>query len=113
MPDKSKRFVTVDGNEVMVFDNNNRDQQTEIRTFYLDTEQKKAELVRSFGFNNKFSQACGSVQKLDDSLYVIGWGWATTDNECMSVIDFSTGEKQMSVTLGNPKNITYRCVYYE
>ena len=76
-------------------------------------EKKKADLVRSFSFNNKFSQACGSAQKLDDSLYVIGWGWATTDNECMSVYDTSTGEELMSVTLDNPQNITYRCVYYE
>ena len=108
-----QHYVTVDGNQFMVFDNNNRDEQTEIRTYVLDMKEKKAELVRSFGFNNKFSQACGSAQKIDDSLYVIGWGWATTDNECMSVIDTSTGEKQLSVTLGDPQNITYRCVYYE
>lgn len=44
---------------------------------------------------------------------VIGWGWATTDAECMSVFDVSTGEKLMNVTLGDPKNITYRCVYYD
>ena len=108
-----QHYVTVDGREFMVFDNNNRDKQTEIRTFVLDMEKKKADLVRSFSFNNKFSQACGSAQKLDDSLYVIGWGWATTDNECMSVYDTSTGEELMSVTLDNPQNITYRCVYYE
>ena len=79
----------------------------------LDTKKKKAKLVRSFGFNNKFSQACGSVQRVKGSLHVIGWGWATTDSECMSVIDFSTGKKLMSVTLDDPQNITYRCVYYK
>lgn len=108
-----QHYVTVDGNSFMVFNNNNRDGQTEIRTYMLDMEKKKAKFVRTYGFSNKFSQACGSVQKLDDRLHVIGWGWATTDNECMSVIDFSTGEKQMSVTLGDPNNITYRCAYYE
>ena len=108
-----QHFVTVDGDAFMVFDNNNRDGQTEIRTYLLDVENKRTELVHSMGFTNKFSQACGSVQKIDDHLYVIGWGWATTDNECMSVLDASTGKKQMSVTLGDPKNITYRCVYYE
>ena len=79
----------------------------------LDMDKKKADPVQSFSFHNKFSQACGSVQKLDDRRYVIGWGWATTDNECMSVYDLLSGEKQMSVTLDEPKNITYRCVYYE
>ena len=108
-----QHYVTVDGNEIMVFDNNNRDKQTEIRSYALDMENKRAKLVRSLGFNNKFSQACGSVQKLNDSIYVIGWGWVTTDNECMPVLDASTGEKLMSVKLGDPKNITYRCVYYE
>ncbi len=87
-----QHYVTVDGNEIMVFDNNNRDKQTEIRSYAMDMENKRAELVRSLSFNNKFSQACGSVQKLNDSMYVIGWGWATTDNECMSVLDASTGE---------------------
>ena len=29
------------------------------------------------------------------------------------VYNFATGKKLMSVTLDNPKNITYRCVYYE
>lgn len=108
-----QHYVTVDGNEIMVFDNNNRDQQTEIRTYVLDLENKKAELVTAMSFNNKFSQACGSVQKVNGSLYVIGWGWATTDNECMSVIDAATGEKLMSVRLKDPQNITYRCVYYD
>ena len=79
----------------------------------LDMDQKRADIVRSFGFHNKFSQACGSAQKLDGDLYVIGWGWATTDAECMSVYDFSGGKELMSISLGDPKNITYRCAYYE
>ena len=79
----------------------------------LDLEKKKVKLVKANSFSNKFSQACGSVQKVDGELYVIGWGWATTDAECMSVYDFSTGEELMHVTLGDPQNITYRCVYYE
>ena len=108
-----QHYVTVNGDEFMVFDNNNRDGQTEIRTYILDVPNRRTELVRSLGFSNKFSEACGSVQKIGDQLYVIGWGWATTDNECMSVLDTSTGNKLMSVTLGDPDNITYRCVYYE
>ena len=123
-----QHYVTVDGNQIMVFDNNNRDKQTEIRTYTVDTANKKVDPVKAFSFSNKFSQACGSVQKVagnqsdgdqsdrDQSardLYVIGWGWATTDAECMSVYDFSTGEELMHVTLGDPQNITYRCVYYE
>ena len=105
--------MTVDGNDIMVFDNNNRDKQTQIRRYHLDIKNKKAKLVDMFGFNNKFSQACGSVQNVKDNTYVIGWGWATTDAECMSVIDFNTGEKKMSVSVGTKNNLTYRCVYYD
>lgn len=108
-----QHYVTVDGSEFTIFDNNNRDGQTEIRTYELDTENKRTNLVKSLSFSNKFSQACGSAQKLSDSLYVIGWGWATTDNECMTVLDASTGKKLMSVTLEDPNNLTYRCVYYD
>ena len=117
LTDKQKtsgqHYVTVDGNKIMAFNNGNRDEQTEIRSYELDFDQKKAKLVRTYGFDNKFSQACGAVQNVKDDIHVIGWGWATTDNECMSVIDFATGEKLMSVKLGNPKDITYRCAYYE
>ena len=108
-----QHYVTVDGNQISVFDNNNRDQQTEIRTYTLDFKHKKVKQVEAHSFSNKFSQACGSAQRLDEGLCVIGWGWATTDAECMSVIDFATGKKLMNVTLGDPQNITYRCVYYE
>ena len=108
-----QHYVTVDGSEFTIFDNNNRDGQTEIRTYELDTENKRTNLVKSLSFSNKFSQACGSAQKLSDSLYVIGWGWATTDNECMTVLDASTGKKLMSVTLEDPNNLTYRCVFYD
>ena len=108
-----QHYVTVNGNEFMAFDNNNRDGQTEIRTYILDVANKRTKLVQSLGFSNKFSEAGGSVQKINDQRYVIGWGWATTDNECMSVLDISTGNKLMSVTLEDPDNITYRCIYYE
>lgn len=108
-----QHYVTVDGNKVTVFNNNNRENQTEARTYLLDVPNKKLNLVESRGFNNKFSQACGSFQNLDNDVIVIGWGWATTDNECMSVFDRMTREKLMSVTLENPQDITYRCVYYE
>lgn len=117
-----QHYVTLDENKITVFDNNNRDKQTEVRSYVLDIPNRKVNLVKSIGFNNKFSQACGSVQMLDNNMYVIGWGWATTDNECMSVYNNSKddrnekkgeNDKVMSVTLDNPKDITYRAVYYD
>lgn len=31
----------------------------------------------------------------------------------MSVVDFATGETLLSVSLRNPVNVTYRCLYFE
>ena len=108
-----QHYVTVDGRSFTVFNNNNRDKETNIITYTLDFENNMAESVDLTGFPDKFSQACGSAQKLDDDLLVIGWGWATTDSECMSVYDLKSDTRIMSVTLDNPQNITYRCVYYD
>ena len=108
-----QHYVTVDGRSFTVFNNNNRDKETNIITYTLDFENNMAESVELTGFPDKFSQACGSAQKLDDDLLVIGWGWATTDSECMSVYDLKSDTRIMSVTLDNPQNITYRCVYYD
>ena len=108
-----QHYVTVDGRSFTVFNNNNRDKETNIITYTLDFENNMAESVELTSFPDKFSQACGSAQKLDDDLLVIGWGWATTDSECMSVYDLKSDTRIMSVTLDNPQNITYRCVYYD
>ena len=77
-------------------------------------EQGRAvETVDAHSFNGKFSRACGSAQRVDGSIYVVSFGAATKDNEYMSVIDFATGEKLLSVTQDDPQNFTYRCVYFE
>lgn len=109
----SQHYVTVDGGYLTVFDNNNHSKQTRIASYALNIAEKKAELARFYSFPGKFSEACGSVQHLPGDVYVIGWGKAMKDNECMSVHDFSTGKKLMSVSLKNPMNFTYRCVYYD
>ena len=64
-------------------------------------------------FNGRFSRACGSVQRATEATYVIGWGAATKDLTCMSVIDGAAGEELLSVSIDDPQNFTYRCVYCE
>lgn len=108
-----QHYVTVDGDYLTVFDNNNRGKMTRIQSYSIDIPGRKLRAVRSYSFPDKFSFACGSVQHLSDDLYVIGWGWATKGNECMSVYDMKQGKKLMSVSLRDPKDITYRCVYFE
>ena len=74
---------------------------------------KTAKTADIHSFNDKFSKACGSAQRVDGDLYVVSFGAATKDPEYMAVIDFATGEQLLSVTLDNPQDFTYRCVYFE
>lgn len=108
-----QHYVTLDGNYIMAFDNNNRNEATRIVCYRVDEDARRLEAFRAFAVGRKFSQACGSVQRVKDELFVIGWGCATKDNDCMSVVDFSTGDTLMKVKLANPQDFTYRCVYYE
>ena len=114
-PEKSscQHYVTVDGNQIMVFDNGNKNELTRVLTWRIDEQGRVVETVDAHSFNGKFSRACGSAQRVDGSIYVVSFGAATKDNEYMSVIDFATGEKLLSVTQDDPQNFTYRCVYYE
>ncbi|MCR4907804.1 MAG: aryl-sulfate sulfotransferase [Lachnospiraceae bacterium] len=108
-----QHYVTLDGNKFMVFDNGNLTKETRIRSYSIDPENHRASLVKTFDVPGKFSAACGSVQQVSDDLYVIGWGFAQNDKVCMSVHNFATGEELMNVSLANPNNFTYRCVYYD
>ncbi len=108
-----QHYVTVDGDYIMVFDNGNRDQATHIRAYRVDPERRTVTAVKTFDVEGKFTSACGSVQRVSDELYVIGWGRSENDADCMSVYDFASGEELLTVTLANPNNFTYRCVYYE
>ncbi len=108
-----QHYVTVDDDYITVFDNGNRDQETHIRSYRIEPDKRSVSVVKTFDVAGKFSQACGSVQHLSDETYVIGWGFAQNDSDCMSVYDFSTVTELMSVNLDNANNFTYRCVYYE
>ena len=108
-----QHYVTLDGGWITVFDNNNLRNATRVTSYAVDVARRQTIAVRTYSFPGKFSYACGAAQHLPGDVFVIGWGWATRDAECMSVYDFSKGKKLMSVTLGNPQNITYRCAYYD
>ena len=108
-----QHYATVDGEYITVFDNGNRTGETHIRSYKIDPDNLKLEAVKTFDVAGKFSSACGNVQHLSNQKYIIGWGMTTLDAVCMSVYDFATGTEEMSVKLANPKNFTYRCVYYD
>ncbi|MBQ6442752.1 MAG: aryl-sulfate sulfotransferase [Lachnospiraceae bacterium] len=108
-----QHYVTWDGNYIMTFDNHNSNQASRVVCYYVDTDAKKLKAFRGYAVGNKFSMACGSAQRVKDELFVIGWGCAAKDADCMSVVDFSTGDTLLNVTLDNPQDFTYRCVYYE
>ena len=108
-----QHYVTVEGNRYTVFDNGNKNGLTRVVTWEVDPVDKTVKTADIHSFNDKFSKACGSAQRVDGSVYVVSFGAATKDNEYMAVIDFATGEKLLSITLDNPQDFTYRCVYYD
>ena len=103
----------VDGSYITVFDNGNRNGTSRVVGYCLDAEEKVLKAFRSYTLGGKYSEACGSAQHLYDDVYVIGWGATMGDPEAMTVVDFATGEALMSVSLKNPMNSTYRCLYFE
>ena len=103
----------VDGNYITVFDNGNRNGASRVVGYCVDTDNKELKAFRSYTLGGKYSEACGSAQHIDGEVYVIGWGMSMGDPEAMSVVDFATGETLMSVSLKNPMNATYRCLYFE
>ncbi len=103
----------VDGNYITVFDNGNRNGTSRVVGYCIDTEAKELKAFRSYTLGGKYSEACGSAQHLYDEVYVIGWGATMGDPEAMSVVDFAAGETLMSVSIKNPMNSTYRCLYFE
>ncbi|MCR5587839.1 MAG: aryl-sulfate sulfotransferase [Lachnospiraceae bacterium] len=108
-----QHYATIDDDYITIFDNGNKNKKTRICSYKLDTEKMSLSDFCSYEIDGKFSEACGDAQKLHDETYMIGWGAATKDTKCMSVYDFAADEELFSVALKNPKNFTYRCVYYE
>ena len=109
----SQHYVTVDGDNITVFDNHNSTEQTCIRSFKVDTQNMKVDQVTVNRIDGKFSSACGAAQLLYGNTYMIGWGHSDNDAVCMCVYDFDAQKELISMTLENPNNFTYRCVYYD
>lgn len=108
-----QHYVTVDGNNITVFNNGNKQSKTRIFSYLIDPVNMTAELYKSYYVNGKFSSACGSAQLVSGETYVIGWGRSENDSQCMSVYDFAADRELMSMELENRNNFTYRCAYYE
>ena len=116
LPDEAKasaqHYVTVeDDDTIRVFDNGNgRDPQlTRIMQYVINTNEMTATPEVLYAPADKFSAMCGSAQMLADGTLVIGWGGATRDADCLSVV--TNGVTQMRVTLADQTDPTCRAVY--
>ncbi len=109
----SQHYVTVDGDNVTVFDNHNITGETRICSYDIDTENHTLVDFHQYRVDGKFTAACGSAQLLYGETYVIGWGHSNNDYVCLSVYDFAKDEELFRMTLDNNTNFTYRCVYYD
>ncbi len=109
----SQHYVTVDGNVIRAFDNHNSTGETRIVSYTVDMANTDLLSFDSFRVDGRFSSACGAQQLIQDKLFMIGWGRSENDSVCMSVYDFAEDRELLRVSLENPTNFTYRCVYYE
>ena len=109
----SQHYVTVDGNVITAFDNHNPWEATRICSYTIDTDGMTATDFREYSIDGKYSSACGSAQRLYDDTFALGWGRSENDAVCMCVYDFAADRELISITLENPNNFTYRCVYYD
>ena len=111
----AQHYATVEGDDkITVFDNGNgRDpQQTRIMRYSINTNEMTATPETLYEPTDKFSAACGSVQVLEGNKLVIGWGKATKDQDCLSVVDISSNPKTLfNVKLLDENAFTYRAVY--
>ena len=111
----SQHYVTVDGDTIRAFDNHNSTEKTRVVSYKIDWENMELanDGFDSYRIDGKFSSACGAAQYLGGEMYMLGWGHSDNDAVCMCVYDFATDKELIRMTLDNPNNFTYRCVYYE
>ncbi len=112
MKTSSQHYVTVDGDSVMAFDNHNITGRTRVVQYDLDYANMEVTDFREYRIDGKFSSACGSAQRIHDNVFALGWGHASNDSVCFCVYDFDQDKELLRITLDNPNNFTYRCVYY-
>ena len=109
----SQHYVTVDGDTVMAFDNHNITEETRVVWYDIDFDEMELVDFEAYRIDGKFSSACGSAQRIHDNVFALGWGCAENDSVCFCVYDFDADKELLRITLENPSNFTYRCVYYE
>lgn len=98
---------------ITAFDNGNARKSTRIVAYKIDENTKELLDFKEYATADKFSRACGSAQHIKDEIFVIGWGAAMKDTQCMTVYDFAQDKALMTITLETGEPITYRCVYCE
>lgn len=99
---------------ITCFNNGNSNKETTITKYKIDEYTKTIQDVYQYNFDHtKYSISYGSAQELSDTIWIIGWGYSTKDNTCLSVYDVKQGKSLMNINLENPMNHTDRCVYYK
>ena len=109
----SQHYVTVDGDNIMAFDNHNPAEATRVCSYVIDSDSMSLTDFDEYRIDGKYSSACGSAQRLYDDTFALGWGRSENDAVCFCIYDFSADEELIRITLENPNNFTYRCVYYD
>lgn len=111
----SQHYVTIDGDTIRAFDNHNITGETRVVSYKIDWDNMVLadDGFRSYRIDGKFPSACGAQQLISGEMFMLGWGRTENDAVWMCVYDFATDTELIRMTLDNPQNFTYRCVYFE
>lgn len=82
---------------ILFFDNDNAREATRIIQAKVDSANLALTSFDAWD-TGRYSMAMGSVQRLDDTTYFIGWGAHTDDLSDISEIDRTTGKTKFSLT---------------
>lgn len=94
---------------LLLFDNGNARQRTRIVQLSIDPA---THALRSFDAwdTGRFSSAMGSVQKLDDATYFIGWGLHADGLADVTEVDRATGRIRFSLDFAESRYASYRAL---
>lgn len=106
------------GGTLILFDNGNlfdnetltitNETNTRILEFDLNEEEKKVIDFKSFEVPGITSFAMGSAQKLDDSHYIIGWGYRNSGAAMFSEINFGTNQTLFELVSSDATDRIYK-----
>lgn len=100
--------LTKEGN-ITIFDNGNEYERSRVLEYSIDEINKRLIDFNEYIKEGHFSPWAGSAQKIDDNIFLVGWGGGITEGPNATEYDFEKGKVLFEIKFENNTS-TYRCV---